>query len=130
MVSDIGESEVEGGLRNLVSRVKALVYLMVDDYLLALKEYGDHIKYNNNNSTVWTETYTQSVFGCVVASAFEATTTTQPFGNAPTTDLYWWALLLIVAQPQVYKKQLFAASCAGKTHEKWSHAPLFMGFLQ
>jgi len=58
LVSDIGESEVEGGLRNLVSRVKALVYLMADDYLLALREYGKHIKYNNNNSTIWTETHT------------------------------------------------------------------------
>jgi len=28
------------------------------------------------------------VFGCVVASAFEATTTAHPFGNAPTTDFY------------------------------------------
>jgi len=52
------------------------------------------------------------VFGCVVAYAFEATITTQPFSNAPTTDLYWWSLLLIVAQPQpqVCKKQQFAAS--------------------
>jgi hypothetical protein len=66
LVSDIGESKVEDGLRNLVSRVKALVYFMADDYLLALREYGDHIKYNNNNSTVWTETDTQSVFGCVL----------------------------------------------------------------
>jgi hypothetical protein len=65
LLSDIGESEVEGGLRNLVSRVKALVYLMADDYLLALREYGEHIKYNNNNSTVWTETHTLKV--CLVA---------------------------------------------------------------
>jgi hypothetical protein len=36
---------------------------------------------------------------------------------ALTTNLYLWDLLLIVAQPQVYKKQLWAASCAGKTHE-------------
>jgi hypothetical protein len=50
------------------------------------------------------------VFGFVVASAFEATTSTQPFGNAPTTNLYWWGLLLIVARPQVCKKQQFAAS--------------------
>jgi hypothetical protein len=27
--------------------------------------------------------------------------------------------------PQVYKKQLFAASCAEKTHKQWSYAPLF-----
>ena len=50
------------------------------------------------------------VFGCVVASAFEATTATPPFGNAPTTDFYWWGLPLIVARPQVCKKQQFAAS--------------------
>jgi hypothetical protein len=31
---------------------------MADDYLLALREYGEHIKYNNNNSTIWTETHT------------------------------------------------------------------------
>jgi hypothetical protein len=30
-----------------------------------------------------------------------------------------------VVVPQVYKKQLFAASCVKKTHEQWSHAPLF-----
>jgi hypothetical protein len=30
-----------------------------------------------------------------------------------------------VVVPQVYKKQLFAASCAKKTHAQWSHAPLF-----
>jgi len=50
------------------------------------------------------------MFGCVVASAFEATTVTHPFGNAPTTDFYWWGLPLIVARPQVCKKQQFAAS--------------------
>jgi len=50
------------------------------------------------------------VFGCVVASAFEATTVTHPFGNAPTADFYWWGLPLIVARPQVCKKQQFAAS--------------------
>jgi hypothetical protein len=50
------------------------------------------------------------VFGCVVASAFEATTATHPFGNAPTADFYWWGLPLIVARPQVCKKQQFAAS--------------------
>jgi len=58
LVSDIGESEAGCGLRNLVSRVKALVYLMADDYLLALREYGKHIEYNNSNSTIWTETHT------------------------------------------------------------------------
>jgi len=29
------------------------------------------------------------VFGCVVASAFEGTTATHPFGNASTADFYW-----------------------------------------
>jgi len=50
------------------------------------------------------------VFGCVVASAFEATTATHLFGNVSTTDFYWWDLPLIVARPQVCKKQQFAAS--------------------
>jgi len=50
------------------------------------------------------------VFGCVVASAFEVTTVTHPFGNAPTAYFYWWGLPLIVARPQVCKKQQFAAS--------------------
>ena len=56
------------------------------------------------------------MFGCVVASAFEATTVTHPFGNAPTTDFYWWGLPLIVARPQVCKKQQLSL----KTHEQWS----------
>jgi hypothetical protein len=38
---------------------------MANDYLLALKEYGEHIKYKNNNSTVWTETHSLKV--CLVA---------------------------------------------------------------
>jgi len=38
------------------------------------------------------------VFGCVVASVFEATTAIHPFGNAPTTNFYWWGLPLIVAR--------------------------------
>jgi len=50
------------------------------------------------------------VFGCVVASAFEATTATHPFGNTPKAEFYWWDLLLIVARPQDCKKQQFAAS--------------------
>jgi hypothetical protein len=54
------------------------------------------------------------VFGCVVASAFEATTATHPFGNTPKAEFYWWDLLLIVARPQDCKKQQFAASSAGK----------------
>jgi hypothetical protein len=54
--------------------------------------------------------YIYRVFGCVVASAFEATTATHPFDNAPTTDFYWWGLPLIVTRPQVCKKQQFAAS--------------------
>jgi len=33
--------------------------------------------------------------------------------------------IINVHVPQVYKKQLFIASCAEKTHEHWSHAPLF-----
>jgi hypothetical protein len=50
------------------------------------------------------------VFGCVVASVFEATTATHLFGNALTANFYWWGLPLIVARPQVCKKQQFAAS--------------------
>jgi hypothetical protein len=50
------------------------------------------------------------VFGCVVASVFETTIAAHPFGNAPTADFYWWGLPLIVAPPQVCKKQQFAAS--------------------
>jgi len=41
------------------------------------------------------------MFGCVVASAFEATTAIHPFGNAFIADFYWWGLPLIVARPQV-----------------------------
>jgi len=47
------------------------------------------------------------------------------FGNAPTTILHWLVPPLTVTQPQVYKQQLVVASCDEKTHEQWSHAPLF-----
>jgi hypothetical protein len=42
------------------------------------------------------------VFGCVVASAFEATTATHPFGNTSKAEFYWWDLLLIVACSTVH----------------------------
>jgi len=55
------------------------------------------------------------VFGCVVASAFEATTATHPFGNAPTADFYWWGLPLIVTRPQV----CICCFLSWKTHEQF-----------
>jgi hypothetical protein len=69
-------------------------------------------------------------FGIVAASEVHPQPQILLFGNAPTVILHWWVPPLTVAQPQVYKKQLVTASCDEKTHEQWSHAPLFMGFLQ
>jgi len=69
------------------------------------------------------------VFGCVVASEFEATIATHPFGNTPEAEFYWWDFLLIVARPQDCKKQQFATSWAEKLmnggswvffNEQWS----------
>ena len=55
------------------------------------------------------------VFGCVVVSAFEATTATHPFGNPPTADFYWWGLPLIVTRPQV----CICCFLSWKTHEQF-----------
>jgi len=54
------------------------------------------------------------VFGCMIASAFEATIATHPFSNTSKVKFYWWDLMLIVARPQNCKKQQFAASWVGK----------------
>jgi len=72
---------------------------------------------------------TKAPFDIVVAGDVHPQPQILLFDNAPTAILHWLVPPLTVAQPQVYKKQLIAASCDEKTHEQWSHASLFMGFL-
>jgi hypothetical protein len=49
------------------------------------------------------------LLGCVVASAFEATTTKQMFGKGKNAIYFWWGPVHFTFKMQVLSKQLLAA---------------------